>query len=200
MPRLLRSGRAVESVAVEPVDIDARNSSPATSRAAQPIEDLRVLYDLHGDEIFRFCGRFLRDRSLAEEAVQEAFLRAWRSPARRAGQIDQIRPWLFSIARTTCLDTQRRLRVRPVTTDAPPPDFPTEDRSIDDVFAAWTVEEALRRIRPDQRYAVVETYLKGRRYSELATELGLPETTIRSRVFYGLKALRLALEEMGIHD
>jgi RNA polymerase sigma-70 factor (ECF subfamily) len=191
MSRLLRNGRTKPSEEVAPTP---------TSRAGHPIEELRVLYDLHGDEIFRFCGRFLRDRSLAEEAVQETFLRAWRSPARQAGQIDQIRPWLFSIARTTCLDTQRRLRVRPVSSDAPMPEIASDDRSIDDVFATWTVEEALRRIRPDQRYAIVETYLKGRRYSELAAELGLPEATIRSRVFYGLKALRLALEEMGIHD
>jgi RNA polymerase sigma-70 factor, ECF subfamily len=190
------SASGARSKAVDQRDVAGRISDAGK----HPIEDLRVLYDLHGDEIFRFCGRFLRDRSLAEEAVQETFLRAWRSPARQAGNVAQVRPWLFSIARTTCLDAQRRIRVRPLTSDAPAPDFPADDHSIDDVFATWTVEEALRRIRPDQRYAIVETYLKGRTYTELSAEISVPEATIRSRVFYGLKALRLALEEMGIHD
>jgi RNA polymerase sigma-70 factor, ECF subfamily len=191
---------ATSSSGQHPKPAESRYLERPSEAGQHPIEDLRVLYDLHGDEIFRFCGRFLRDRSLAEEAVQETFLRAWRSPARRAGNVQQIRPWLFSIARTTCLDAQRRIRVRPLTSDAPTPDFAADDHSIDDVFATWTVEEALRRIRPDQRYAIVETYLKGRTYTELSAEISVPEATIRSRVFYGLKALRLALEEMGIHD
>ena len=62
---------------------------------------------------------------------------------------------------------------------------------------AWQVEEALRRIGEAHRQVIVETYLRGRPYAELAAELGVPEGTIKSRVYYGLRALRNALEEMG---
>jgi RNA polymerase sigma-70 factor (ECF subfamily) len=65
---------------------------------------------------------------------------------------------------------------------------------------AWQVEEALRRISIDHRTAIVETYYRGRPHAEVASELRIPEGTLRSRIFYGLKSLRLALEEMGWTD
>jgi RNA polymerase sigma-70 factor (ECF subfamily) len=61
----------------------------------------------------------------------------------------------------------------------------------------WLVEEALRRIRPEHRAVVVEIYFRGRPSSEVADLLGIPEGTVRSRLFYALKALRLALDEVG---
>ena len=71
------------------------------------------------------------------------------------------------------------------------------DDQISQAMTGWMIDEALRRIREDQRRAIVETYVRGRPYAEVASELGVPEGTLRSRVFYGLKALRLALDEMG---
>ena len=62
---------------------------------------------------------------------------------------------------------------------------------------SWQVEEALRRVGADHRRVLVEVYYRGRRYAEVARELGVPEGTVKSRVYYGLRALRLALEEMG---
>ena len=55
----------------------------------------------------------------------------------------------------------------------------------------------MRRIGEQHRRVLVETYLRGRPYMEVANELGVPEGTIKSRVYYGLRALRNALEEMG---
>ena len=65
------------------------------------------------------------------------------------------------------------------------------------MLLSWQVEEALRRIGEQHRRVLVETYLRGRPYTEVANELGVPEGTIKSRVYYGLRALRNALEEMG---
>ena len=62
------------------------------------------------------------------------------------------------------------------------------------------VEEALRRLTPDHRRAVVEVYYQGRTAAELAAELGVPAATVRSRLFYGLRALRLSLDELGWDD
>jgi RNA polymerase sigma-70 factor (ECF subfamily) len=164
-----------------------------------------VLYDLHGGEIFRFCHRLVDDRGLAEEAVQETFLRAWRAKGRWNPDIASVRTWLFSIARNVCIDLLRARNVRPrlAPGGADEPDRPTargsEDPAYDALLEEWMLEEGLRRIRDEQRHAIVETYLKGRPYAEVAAETGVPEGTIRTRVFYGLKALRLTLEEMGWH-
>ena len=65
-------------------------------------------------------------------------------------------------------------------------------------MGSWLVEEALRRLRPEHREAVVAAHLRGRPYAEIAGEAGVPIGTVRSRVFYGLKALRLAMDEMGV--
>jgi RNA polymerase sigma-70 factor (ECF subfamily) len=71
---------------------------------------------------------------------------------------------------------------------------------FEEVLLNWQVEEALRRIGEQHRRVLVETYLRGRPYAEVAAELGVPEGTIKSRVYYGLRALRNALEEMGYED
>jgi len=63
---------------------------------------------------------------------------------------------------------------------------------------SWVVEEALRRLGDDHRQALAETALAGRPYDEVAAELGIPVSTLRSRVFYGLKALRVVMEEMEV--
>jgi RNA polymerase sigma-70 factor (ECF subfamily) len=68
------------------------------------------------------------------------------------------------------------------------------------VITAWQVEEALRRLSPEHARAIVETYYRQRPYAEVAAELGVAEGTLRSRVYYGLRALRLALEELGWHE
>ena len=70
-------------------------------------------------------------------------------------------------------------------------------KSIEQVLVAWQVEEALGKISPEHRAALVEVHTKGRSYAEVAEEWGVPVGTIKSRVFYGLKALRLSLEELG---
>ena len=68
---------------------------------------------------------------------------------------------------------------------------------LEQALDGWLVEEALNRIRPEHRVVLVETYYRGRAYSDVAADLGIPEGTARSRAFYGLRALRLALEELG---
>ncbi len=65
------------------------------------------------------------------------------------------------------------------------------------MLSSWMLEEALRRIPANQRDALVLSYMRDRPYAEIADVLGIPEATLRTRVFYGLKSLRKVLEEMG---
>jgi RNA polymerase sigma-70 factor (ECF subfamily) len=160
---------------------------------------LRAAYAAHGGELYRFAVRALNDSGTAEEAVQETFVRAWRAGDRFDPALGSLRTWLFSIARNVVIDIGRARSVRPNLNGAAPIDLTVAD-PVENVMIAWQVEEGLRRISVDHRTAIVETYYRGRPHAEVAAELQIPEGTLRSRIFYGLKALRLALEEMGFAD
>ncbi|TFV73954.1 sigma-70 family RNA polymerase sigma factor [Blastococcus sp. CT_GayMR20] len=163
--------------------------------------DVRAAYAAHGPELYRFAHHQLGDSGAAQDVVQEVFLRAWRATGSFDPQLASLRTWLFAIARNVVIDQVRRCAVRPwqrdLTDDAGLQAAPGDDldeRLVD----AWVVEEALRRIGEDHRVAIVQTHLRGRPHQEVAAELGIPVGTVRSRIFYGLKALRLAMEEMGV--
>ena len=152
------------------------------------------MWHSHADEMYGYALRALGDRAAADDAVQEAFVRAWRA----AGSYDTSRPlraWLFAILRNVVVDEARARSRRPEPTDTPvePADLERMDHLVDE----WVVHEALRRIRTDQRIVLVETFYRRRPYADVARELGIPEGTARTRAYYGLRALRLALEEMG---
>ena len=162
-------------------------------------EGLRAAYRAHGPELYRLALRSLHDRGLAEEVVQETFLRAWRAADRYRDDGASLRTWLFVIARNVIVDVVRRRAVRPVLAGEPT-DVPAALDPLEGALTAWQVEEALRRLSPEHRRAIVETYYRQRPSAEVAAELGVPEGTVRSRLYYGLRALRLALEEMGWRD
>ncbi|WP_312858034.1 sigma-70 family RNA polymerase sigma factor [Pseudonocardia pini] len=181
---------------------------PDPGRPAERLDTepgLRAAYAAHGAELFRFALRQLGDEGAAEEVVQEVFLRAWRRADTYDPQIASLRSWLYAIARNAVVDESRRVAARPwrrTLTDSPQESraAPVIDAADQAVVDAWVVEEALRRIRPEHREAIVATHLRGRAYAEVAAELGIPIGTLRSRIFYGMKALRLAMDEMGVEQ
>ena len=166
-----------------------------------PELDVRAAYAAHGAELYRFALRQLGDGGAAQDVVQEVFLRAWRAADSYDPELASLRTWLFAIARNVVVDEARRFAVRPWQRDLTdgsdlPPQAAAADQ--DALVDTWVVEEALRRIGEEHRTAIVQTHLRGRPHAEVAAELGIPVGTLRSRVFYGLKALRLAMEEMGV--
>lgn len=140
--------------------------------------------------------RSLDDPGLAEEAVQETFLRAWRASHRYDPELSSLRTWLFAIARNVVVDLARARRSRrlPEVLDI---GLASTEEPIENVVASWEIEEGLRRISAEHRQAIVQVYYRGRSSAEISAEIGVPVGTVRSRLFYGLKALRLALEERG---
>jgi RNA polymerase sigma-70 factor (ECF subfamily) len=163
--------------------------------------DVRAAYAAHGAELYRFALRQLGDGGAAQDVVQEVFLRAWRAADGYDPRLASLRTWLFAIARNVVVDEARRFAVRPwqrALTEGPGTDVPGVVALDEAVVDAWVVEEALRRIGEDHRSAIVQTHLRGRPHAEVAAELGIPVGTLRSRVFYGMRALRLAMEEMGV--
>lgn len=165
---------------------------------------LQAAYHAHGPELYRFALRRLSDEVAAQDAVQEVFLRAWRAADRFDPELASLRVWLFAIARNVLFDELRRAARRPLPV-APdengPPGTQAAVGSFDEqLMQSWLVEEALQRIGPEHRVALVETYLRGRPYAEVAAEQSIPVGTLRSRLFYGLKALRVVMDELGVHE
>src|ERR1041384_5947200 len=171
----------------------------AEFRPALATDDgVRAVYAAHGGELYRFAVRSLGDRGLAEEAVQETFVRAWRAADRFDDELGSLRTWLFAIVRNVVIDLSRARAVRPglSSTDGEP-DALFVDEAFDRAPPAWQGEEALRMLSEEHRAALVEVHYKGRPYSDVAQALGVPVGTVKSRVYYALKAMRLALEELG---
>lgn len=155
---------------------------------------MREAYAAHGGELYGFALRSLGDAGLAEEAVQETFVRAWRAGDRFDPQIGSLRTWLFAILRNVVIDLGRARTARPRVAEG---GIEPAVEPLDEALLAWQVEEAMRRIGDQHRQVLIETYYRGRPYAEVADELGVPEGTVKSRVYYGLRALRVVLEEMG---
>ena len=161
-------------------------------------DGVRAAYRAYGAELFGFACRSLGDHGMAEEAVQETFLRAWRAADRFDPAIAPLRTWLYSIMRNVVIDLTRARAVRPAVAAASEQVVvETGADAYDRALVSWQVEEGLRRIGEDHRRILIETYYRARPYAEVATELGIPEGTVKSRVYYALRALRLTLEEMG---
>ncbi len=159
--------------------------------------DVREAYAAHAGELYGFAMRSLGDAGLAEEAVQETFLRAWRAGERFDPELGSLRTWLFAILRNVVIDLSRARSNRPIPVEGGVE--PAVD-PLEEALLAWQVEEAMRRIGEQHRRVLVEAYYRGRPYAEVAAELGVPEGTVKSRVYYGLRALKVALEEIGYED
>ena len=163
-------------------------------------EDLvRTLYAEHGDALFAHALRLAGgDRQRAEDLVQETLLRAWRHPDVLDPERGSVRAWLFTTARNLSIDAWRRRssRVSEVITDTLP-EPPSEDEA-DRAVEGWLIAEALNRLTPTHRQVLIECFYRGRSVADAAVRLGVPPGTIKSRTHYALRALRLALTEMGV--
>lgn len=164
------------------------------TRESADATGLRAAFLAHGGELYGYARRSLGDNGLAEDAVQETFIRAWRARERFDPELGTMRSWLFAIERRIVIDLARSRALR--TTVPMPAEISIPD-DVEDAMVSWQVEEAVRRLRPEHRQVLTEVYYRGRKSREVAEELSIPEGTVRSRLFYALRALRLVLDEMG---
>jgi RNA polymerase sigma-70 factor (ECF subfamily) len=152
-----------------------------------------ALYVEHGPALLAYAQRLLGgDRFKAEDVVQETFLRAWRNAGRLTGAT--ARPWLFTVARRIVIDGHRRHDAAPTAERAE--DAPADE--LEQALLSWDVTEAFRTLSAEHRAVLLEVHYRDRTIAEAARVLGIPEGTVKSRTYYALHALRLALEERGV--
>jgi len=142
---------------------------------------VRDAYETYGGAILTVTRQRLRDPRLAEEAVQDTFLKAWRAsstfdPAR------DLRPWLYEIARRAASDIARREARRPRTAPLATADPPADAPPFDHAWEAWQVRLALGRLPPGERELVRLTHFVGLSQSQIAARLDQPLGTVKSRV------------------
>lgn len=164
---------------------------------ASVLRELRELHDQHASVVWRYAVRLTGSPSSADDVVQETLLRAWRTPRLLDQDPAEARSWMFTVARNIVIDDARSARRRHESTVEHLPERPAADR-IDGLFDSLLVSEALAALSDDHRAVVTRAYYGGLNTAELAAELNLAEGTVKSRLHYGLRALRLALQEKGV--
>jgi RNA polymerase sigma-70 factor (ECF subfamily) len=163
---------------------------------------LAELYDRFGRPAYGLALRSLRDESLAEDAVQDAFLAVWRTAPRFLPERGKASTWILTLVHRRAVDLVRREERR--RTDTLDTDAEPGDRSLPVEEEAWLrlqrerVQTALRQLPDQQREAIELAYYGGFTQSELAERLGQPLGTIKSRMFLGLGRLRELLGDPGL--
>jgi RNA polymerase sigma-70 factor (ECF subfamily) len=170
----------------------------AMTRSDRDEQLLRALHDQYAASLWAFVVRLTGgDRSRSQDVVQETMLRAWRNPSVLDEEQGSARAWLFTVARRIVVDEWRSARSRHELTVEQPPELVEADQ-VDAMLDEWIVAEALDRLTPEHRDVIVECYYRGRTTDEAAEILEIPAGTVKSRTHYAIRALRLAMQEMGV--
>jgi len=139
----------------------------------------------------------LRDSGLAQDAVQEALVRAWRNlPGLR--DPDRFEAWLNRLTINSCIDTMRSRRRRPIEVELAPYNPATGGDWIGQVANRDLLERGFRRLTVEHRAVLVLHYYLGLSHAGVAEVLGVPLGTAQSRLHRALEAMRAALVADGL--
>ena len=154
----------------------------------------RRLYRKYRMELFRFGVHVLRERGLAEEMVQETFVKFCRQARNYDARRGPVRGWLFTLARSAAYDIARRPSSRPL---LPVEDFrlPPQYDTVDEALTVLTVDHALDKL-PSIYGDVMRLVRDGFTHSEIAEHLGIPIGTVKSRMAKAAGTLRAELASL----
>jgi RNA polymerase sigma-70 factor (ECF subfamily) len=176
----------------------------ALTRAIADRDDraLAEAYRRHGDSCFALARRVLFDRALAEEVVQEIFVRLWNLPDRYEPGRGSLRSFLIAQSHGRSVDLLRAETARRRREERESRERVTEpidlEREVVNLTEAEAVRDALASLPEVERAAIELAYFGGHTYREVATLLQQPEGTVKSRIRAGMLRLRTALVEAGI--
>jgi RNA polymerase sigma-70 factor (ECF subfamily) len=176
-------------------------------------EALAELYDLYAPRVFGLCLRILNERQIAEDLLQEVFVRAWERAELFQQSRGSVGAWLMGIARNSCIDQLRRQQARPQLAEPrddgatagglpfeealPDPQGDVPDR-VAALERAALVRRAMGRLNAEQQMVIELSYFRGLTRREIAQRLSWPEGTVHTRARLALQNLRQQLSEMGL--
>ena len=155
------------------------------------------LHAEHATVLFNWALSRVADRRDAEELVAETLVRAWRRYDQFDPERGSERAWIFGIARNAAIDLHRRSqrRLRPVTNELPDVGEPA---ASDRIVEISLISDALADLSEQHRTVILEAFVHGRDTNEIAARIGIPPGTVKSRMYYGMRSLRAALEEREV--
>jgi RNA polymerase sigma-70 factor, ECF subfamily len=159
-----------------------------------------VLYRRYSPPLYGLGLRLLGERGMAEELVQETFLRLWRSAPTFDPSRGSVRTFMFTIARRVAVDLLRRTASRPLPTGAAAaePEDVLGGEAFDALVLGLEVRDALQALSAKHREVLELMVDEDLGQPEIAARLGVPVGTVKTRAFYGLRALRVELEDRGL--
>lgn len=167
------------------------------SRAATGDHDRAMgeLYDRYARRLYGYGLKLLRDPTLAEELVQETFVRLWRAAGRFDPERGTVSRYVFTIARNTAVDLHRR---RPRGQQQELGELAADGDAFDQLVTSLTVRDALESLQPAFREILELTYDQALSQAQIAETLAVPVGTVKSRTYYAMRALRQELVQRDI--
>jgi RNA polymerase sigma-70 factor (ECF subfamily) len=181
---------------------DASDAGLVVAISRYQADALAEAYRRHAGAVFGLARRLLSDQTMAEEVVQEVFLRLWNSPEKFDPARGSLRSYLLAHAHGRAVDllrseTSRRRREEQELRRAAEGGYDLE-HEVWDLAVADQVKAAVAELPPQEREAIALAYLGGHTYREVAALLDQPEGTVKSRIRAGLKRMRAHLTEAGV--
>ena len=189
------------------LDLTTLADEDLASRVAQSdAAALEQLYDRYVRQCFGLAVRIVGDSALAEEIVQEVFLKLWTQPQSYSQARGRFVSWLLSLVHHRSIDEIRRRSRTEVTLDgatssplhlqADPEPEPGEQVWVADL--GKTVRSALAQLPPNQREPIELAFFRGLTHTQIAARLGQPLGTVKTRIRLGMSAMREALKGAGL--
>jgi RNA polymerase sigma-70 factor, ECF subfamily len=161
---------------------------------------MQILFARHNMRVFRFLLRFVGDKSAAEDLVSEAFLDVWRQAGRFQGR-SHVTTWLLAIARNKALSALRRRSTEELDEDAAaaiedPQDNP--EVTMQNRQKSGILLNCLTQLSPAHREVIDLVYYHQKSIDEVAEITGVPQNTVKTRMFYARKRIAELMAAQGI--
>lgn len=162
-------------------------------------EPMVALYQRYGSNLYGLGLRLLGDRGMAEEMVQETFVRLWRSAERFDRDKGSVRTFTYTIARRVAVDLRRRSASRPLDSREEIDQVDSaREGEFDRLVLGLDVRDALRSLSTKHCEILELHFDEDLTQVQVAERLDVPLGTVKTRIYHGLRALKLEFEERGL--